>query len=293
MVEELSTEQLDVNLCCEILGVSTAGYYSWLKRPPSKRRQRDLVLCELVAKIHNESRGTYGSKRVHEKLKSIGEKCGKKKVIKLMKQQNLSGVARKKYRIHTTDSNHNLPIADRIFKVEDVSNQVTKPNQVWASDITYIPTKEGWVFLCIYLDLFTRKIVGFSMADNMRTEILINALEMSLGRQLVNSKEILSHTDRGSQYASKLYRDFLEENGITASMSRKGNCWDNAFAESFFHTLKVELVHRESFETRSEAMIKIFEYIEVWYNRQRLHSSLGFKTPVEYETEQLTKAHAA
>ncbi len=290
MVEELSKEQIDVSIACETFEVSCSGYYSWLKRPISARRQRNEVLCELITKIHKDSRGTYGAPRIHKKLNVDGEKCGIKKVVKIMKENNIRGIAKKKYKIHTTDSNHDLPIADRVFKVENVAAQVTKPNQVWASDITYIPTKEGWVFLCIYLDLFTRKVVGFSMADNMKTDLLINAMEMALGRQIVNGAELLGHSDRGSQYASEAYREYLKTNGITASMSRKGNCWDNAFAESFFHTLKVELVHRENFKTKSEAKSKIFEYIEVWYNRQRMHSSLGYKTPVQYEYEQLTNA---
>lgn len=290
MVEELSNEQIDVRQICEVFEVSSSGYYSWLKRPVSQRKQRDEVLCDLIGSIHKQSRGTYGSPRMHRKLKEIGERCGIKKVAKLMKEKNLRGLAKKKHHVHTTDSNHDLPIAERVFKVENVTEQVTKPNQVWASDITYIPTKEGWVFLCIYLDLFTRKVVGFSMADNMKTDLLINAMEMALGRQVMNGAELLGHSDRGSQYASEAYREYLKKHNIRASMSRKGNCWDNAFAESFFHTLKVELVYRENFKTKEEAKRKIFEYIEVWYNRQRLHSSLGYKTPVQYEYEQLTTA---
>lgn len=293
MVEELSIEQVDVSVACEVFDVSSSGYYQWLKRPPSKRRQRDEVLCELISKVHAESRGTYGAPRVHRKLKSQGEKCSQKRVARIMKNNDLSGAAKKKFKVHTTDSNHNLPIAERKFKIEDAESTVTAPNQVWASDITYIPTKEGWVFLCIYLDLFTRKIVGFSMRDHMKSDLLIEALTMALGRQKDFSIEnLMGHSDRGSQYASDKYREYLLENGITASMSRKGNCWDNAYAESFFHTLKVELVYREKFETKIEAMKKIFEYIEVWYNRQRMHSSLGYKTPVEYEQEQLTIALA-
>jgi putative transposase len=201
-----------------------------------------------------------------------------------MKKQGLRGVAAKKYKVKTTDSDHDLPIADRVFKTEAASEQVTRPNQFWASDITYIQTEEGWVFLAIFLDLFTRKVVGFSMEDNMRTELILNALQMALGRQqIVPDYELVGHSDRGSQYAAEAYRDCLESNGITASMSRRANCYDNAFAESFFHTLKVELVHRRNFKTRQEAMAAIFEYIEVWYNRERIHSSLGYKTPMEYE----------
>lgn len=291
MVEELSTEQVDVSVACEVFNVSTSGYYQWLNRLPSQRRRRDKVLCDLISKFYFESRGTYGSPRIYRKLKSQGEKCSQKRVARIMRENDLSGASKKRFKVQTTESNHNLSIAERKFKIEEVESTVTTPNQVWASDITYIPTNGGWVFLCIYLDLFTRKIVGFSMKDHMRSDLLIEALAMALGRQKDFSiKNIMGHSDRGSQYASEMYRQYLEDNGITASMSRKGNCWDNAYAESFFHTLKVELVYREKFETKAEAMRKIFEYIEVWYNRQRLHSSLGYKTPVEYEREQLTIA---
>lgn len=270
--------------CCETLGVSRSGYYMWLKRSPSQRKLDNERLLRQIAKIHRESRETYGAPRIFEKLKSEGENCGKKKVARLMKKQGLRGVAAKKYKVKTTDSDHDLPIAERIFKTENSSEQVTKPNQFWASDITYIHTEEGWVFLAIFLDLFTRKVVGFSMEDHMRTELILNALEMALGRQkMIPGNELVGHSDRGCQYAAEAYRQCLEMNGIKASMSRRANCYDNAFAESFFHTLKVELVNRRNFKTRQEAMNAIFEYIEVWYNRQRIHSSLGYKTPVEYE----------
>lgn len=270
--------------CCETLKVSRSGYYAWQKRSPSQRKIDSERLLRQIAKIHRESRETYGAPRIFEKLKSIGEKCGKKKVARLMKKQNLRGVAAKKYKVKTTDSDHDLPIADRIFKTETANEQVTRPNQFWASDITYIQTDEGWVFLSIFLDLFTRKVVGFSMEDNMKTELILNALQMALGRQqIVPDHELVGHSDRGSQYAAVAYRESLEHHGIKASMSRRANCYDNAFAESFFHTLKVELVHRRNFKTRQEAMTAIFEYIEVWYNRERIHSSLGYKTPMEYE----------
>ncbi len=284
MVEQLVCRELDLVTCCETLRVSRSGYYLWLKRSPSQRKIDSERLLRQIAKIHRESRETYGAPRIFEKLKSAGEACGKKKVAHLMKKQGLRGIATKKYRVKTTDSDHDLPIADRVFKTEIASEQVTRPNQFWASDITYIQTDEGWVFLAIFLDLFTRKIVGMSMEDNMRTDLILNALEMALGRQqIVSEQELVGHSDRGSQYAAEAYRKCLESKGIKASMSRRGNCYDNAFAESFFHTLKVELVHRRNFKTRQEAMTAIFEYIEVWYNRQRIHSSLGYKTPVEYE----------
>jgi putative transposase len=284
MVEQLVCRELDLVTCCQTLKVSRSGYYRWLNRCPSQRKIDNERLLRQIAKIHQESRETYGAPRVFEKLKSEGENCGKKKVARLMKKQGLRGVAAKKYRVKTTDSDHDLPIADRIFKTEAAAEQVTRPNQFWASDITYIQTDEGWLFLAIFLDLFTRKVVGLSMEDNMRTELILNALQMALGRQhIFPEHELVGHSDRGSQYAAEAYRNCLESKGITASMSRRANCYDNAFAESFFHTLKVELVHRRNFKTRQEAMAAIFEYIEVWYNRQRIHSSLGYKTPMEYE----------
>lgn len=284
MVEQMVCQNLDLVTCCRTLNVSRSGYYLWQKRVPSQRKIENEKLQLQIAKIHLKSRETYGAPRIFEKLKSMGENCGKKKVARLMKKQGLRGVAAKKYKVKTTDSDHELPIADRIFKTESASEQVTRPNQFWASDITYIPTEEGWVFLAIFIDLFTRKVVGLSMEDHMRTELILKALQMALGRQQIMSEdELVGHSDRGSQYAAEAYRKCLEVKGIRGSMSRRANCYDNAFAESFFHTLKVELVHRRNFKTRQEAMTAIFEYIEVWYNRQRIHSSLGYKTPVEYE----------
>ena len=199
-----------------------------------------------------------------------------------MRKNNIASEAVKKLKITTTDSNHHLPIADRIFGTENV-DAVMAPNQVWVGDITYVQTDEGWLFLAIYLDLFTRKVVGFSSDDNMRVELIMNALDMALGRQEVKEGELIAHTDRGSQYASEQYRKKIQLVGIIASMSRKGNCWDNAPCESFFHSLKTELVYRTNFKTREEAKQAIFEWIETWYNRQRLHSSLGYMSPIDYE----------
>ena len=273
-----------MNRCCRVLKVSRSGYYAWKKRPVSRRKEENKRLYEKIKLIHEESRKSYGLPRIMAKLKAEGSNCGKNRVSKIMRANKIVGVGRKKFKVTTTDSKHNLPIADRIFKNELAAEQVTKMNQYWASDITYIPTEEGWLFLCIFLDLFTRKIVGFSMKDHMRTEIVTEALEMALGRQVLKEEtNLISHSDRGSQYAAEDCQKVLVANKITASMSRKGNCYDNAFAESFFKTLKVELVYQEKFKTRQEAKAKIFEYIEVWYNRQRLHSSLGYKSPIDYE----------
>ena len=287
MVEQMVCEKIEVIITCEVLDVSRSGYYAWLTKPVSAREVENAALVIEIKKIHDESRGTYGVPRVYQKLKLSGKNHGRTRVSRVMKLLDISGVFKNKFKIKTTDSSHANPIADRILKTKDVTTHPTKPNQVWVTDVTYVSTDEGFLFLGTYLDLFTRKIVGFSMADHMRTELLFDALAMALGRQNLNTSELLSHSDRGSQYASDGYRTRLAELGITASMSRKGNCYDNAFAETFFGTLKNELVYRTHFKTRQEAMIAIFEYIEVFYNRKRIHCSLGYLTPVAYEEAQL------
>jgi transposase InsO family protein len=208
-----------------------------------------------------------------------------------MREAGIEGVARKRYRVKTTESNHELPIADRVFQVEEPATFPTRPNEVWAGDITYVPTDEGWLYLTVQLDIFTRKVVGYAMTDHLRTEAVLEALQHAIMSQgLDPERSLVSHSDRGCQYASEAYRTKLKELGITASMSRRGNCYDNAYAESFFHTLKVELVHRRRFRTRREAMAAIFEYIEVWYNRRRIHSALGYRAPMEYERAALQAA---
>jgi transposase InsO family protein len=283
MVAALALEKVPIGITTAVLGLSRSGYYAWKKRPESERKQESARLSAEIRSIFEESRGTYGVPRIHAKLRQLGKKHGKERVRKIMKKEGIPARRKRRF-VKTTDSKHDLPIAERIFQTENQETMPVKPNEVWASDITYIPTDEGWLFLAIFLDLFTRKIVGFSMSDHMRTELILNALEMALGRQ---STPGVGHSDRGCQYASGAYRERLAALGITASMSRKGNCYDNAFAESFFHSLKEELVHRRKFKTREEAMRAIFEYIEVWYNRERLHSSLGYRTPAEYELAHL------
>lgn len=276
-------EKISAALVCILLGVSRSGFYAWAKRPAPDRAAEEEMLIAKMREIHDASRGTYGEPRIRDQLKQDGQSLGKGRVVRLMKKAGISGILKKRYRVKTTDSEHDLPIAERIFKTEEPATHPEKPNQVWASDISYIPTDEGFVFLGTYLDVFTRKVTGFAVEDHMRTDLLLQALEMALGRQGLTAGELLSHSDRGSQYASDIYREKLKERGITASMSRKGNCYDNAFAESFFATLKKELVYRNHFRTKAEAKKAIFEYIEVWYNRRRLHSSLGFKSPVQFE----------
>jgi putative transposase len=283
MVEQMVGERIEVKLTCLVLEISRSGYYAWMTKPAGIREIENAKLVVEIKRIHTESRGTYGLPRIHQALLQDGKEHGKARVHRLMKRLGVSGVFKSVFRIKTTDSKHDLPIAKRLLKTEDETTHPTKPNQVWVTDITYIHTDEGFLFLGTYLDLFTRKIVGFSMADHMRTELLLDALFMALGRQnLSDPSELLSHSDRGTQYASDDYRAKLKELGITVSMSRKGNCYDNAFAETFFGTLKNELVYRTHFKTRQEAMTAIFEYIEVFYNRKRIHSSIGYLTPVAY-----------
>lgn len=276
-------EKVSIKVACRVLGISRSGYYAWLNRPESERKKQNDVLILEMKKIHAESRGTYGLPRIKEKLKAMGQNCGKKRISRLMESAGISGQNNRKFKVKTTDSNHSNPIADRVFKTEEIHTHPETKNKVWASDITYIATDEGFLFLAIFLDLFTRKIVGFATDDNMRTELILAALNMALGRQGLIDGELVNHSDRGSQYTSEGYRRILSTLGIIASMSRKGNCYDNAFAESFFATLKKELIYRGKFATKAEAKKAIFEFIEVWYNRQRIHSSIGYMTPVQFE----------
>lgn len=282
MVEDFHTESVPVRILCDTVEASRSGYYAWKKRPESERAASSSVLIARIRSIFEKSDRTYGSPRVTAELRAEGFTCSENRVARLMREAGLASESVRKFKIKTTDSNHNLPIAERIFETEHV-NAVMAPNQVWGGDITYVATGEGWLFLAIFLDLFTRKVVGFSCDDNMRTELVLNALAMALGRQDVEEGELLAHSDRGSQYAADEYRRKLIVAGIVASMSRKGNCYDNAHVESFFHSLKTELVYRRNFKTREEAKRAIFDWIETWYNRQRRHSSLEYMSPEEYE----------
>jgi putative transposase len=283
MIESMVGEKLPVKLCCQTLKVSRSGYYASLGRPESARKLKNDLLVSEIKQIHKDSRATYGLPRIQAELKNKGIPCGKNRLTTLMKQAGISGLSKRHYKVKTTDSRHAKPIAERVFKTEETATHPTGPNKIWAGDISYIHTNEGFLYLATYVDLFTRKVVGFSMADNMRTELLMSAIDMALGRQNPDTSELINHSDRGSQYASEEYREKMLELGVTLSMSRKGNCWDNAYAETFFATLKKELVYRVKYKTRKEAQKAIFEYIEVWYNRRLIHSSIGYMTPVQYE----------
>lgn len=289
MVEELKSELQDVKHSCLTLEVSTSGFYAWMNRPLSQRQGENERIWQKIKQHWEESRGTYGRARLTKCLQAEGEVIGKNRVECIMKRNGIQGKGKKKFKPQTTTSNHDLPVAERLFKTEEAGEQVTRPNQYWGGDITYVPTGEGWLYLAIYLDLFTRKIVGYAMQETLHATIVTEAMLAALGNQ-GSPEGLVMHTDRGSQYASDDYIRLLSENEITPSMSRKGNCYDNAMVESFFRTLKVELIYGRKFATRAEARSAIFEYIEVWYNRRRMHSSLDYQTPTEYELKHLNAA---
>lgn len=259
---------------CRWLNVSRAGYYKWLKNE-KKRLSKHVALLKRILEIFEQSRQTYGCPRVYEQLRLEGWKCNKKLIEKLMREHHISPKKRCKF-VTTTDSKHDSPIAPNLLE-RDFATQ--EPDEVWVSDITYIPTTQGWLFLCVFIDLYTRAIVGWSMSSTMRAEMVVDALRMGVERR--GRAPIVAHSDRGSQYASALFRDELERLNSLQSMSRKGNCWDNAVAESFFGILKSELIYREKWMSRIAVTTAIFSYIEGFYNKNRLHSGLGYATPEE------------
>jgi transposase InsO family protein len=264
---------------CDVLLVSRSGYYAWRKRPPSAAAQRRTTLTEQIRAAHQRGRATYGSPRVYRELLAQGTKCNRKTVAKLMKTAGIRAQTVKKFRVATTDSNHRHPIAKNVVNRDFAAPAL---NRTWVADITYVPTQEGWLYLAAVEDLYSRKIVGWSMSERIDSRLVVDALEMAVARQLPR-EGLIAHSDRGVQYASEHYQELLTRHGITCSMSRRGNCWDNAPIESFFATLKKELVHGETYETRAAARHSIFEYIEVFYNRVRRHSALNYLSPVNFE----------
>ena len=266
-------------LMCRVLKVSRAGLYAWRARSRlSATAREDAQLLPEIRSIHSASRATYGSPRVHAALRRRGIRISRKRAARLMRVAGLRGRLRRRF-CKTTDSNHELPIApnvlDRHFTVES-------PDRVWASDITYIPLASSWCYLAVVIDLHSRSVVGWALADHLRTELIEDALLVALGAR-VPERGCLHHSDRGCQYASSSYRGLCTANGMTISMSRRGNCYDNAAVESFFGTLKQELVHDARWTTLEEARAALHDYIEVFYNRQRLHSALGYRTPAEVD----------
>lgn len=280
-----------VALMCRVLKVSRSGYYAWRNRDESARVVKDHEIAIDILAAYEKSRGSYGSPRVHEELKANGVRCGRKRVARIMRKNGIRARTKRSFRV-TTNSNHAYPIAPNILNREFSPSAIGRPNRVWVGDITYIPTREGWLFLAVLLDLFSRRVVGWSMSYRMERRLTLDALSAALGNRSPR-RGIVGHTDRGSQYASGDYQERLKECGMICSMSRKGDCWDNAVAESFFATLKRELVDLCDWKTRDEARAAIFEYIEVWYNRERRHSSIGYMSPVNYELEMEKKGKAA
>lgn len=263
---------------CNLMGVSLSGYYTWRQRSPSQREQANRELVAAIRQVHKNSMKTYGSPRVHAELKAQGYTCSLNRVARLMRLHNIQAVQRRRYKV-TTQSEHPYPVAPNLLNREfDASH----PNEKWAADITYIWTDEGWLYLAVVLDLFSRMVVGWAMDASLESDLVEQALRMAMTHRCLGDA-LLHHSDQGSQYASLSFQALLADSSILASMSATGNCYDNAPVESFFATLKCELVNRRRYRTRAEARLDIFWYIEAFYNRQRRHSSLDYLSPLAYE----------
>jgi len=269
-----------IGLLCRVLGVSRAGYYAWRDRPVSRRRQQDQQLTQHIQDVHERSKGRYGAPRVHAELQARGVRCGRQRVARLMRTAGLQGKGKRKYRV-TTMSDPTYPLAANLLERQFGVNE---PNTVWVGDLTYLPTREGWLYLSVLIDLYSRRVVGWAMSERITTALPLAALEMAYkGRR--PAPGLVHHTDRGSQYASWSYQRALRRMGAVPSMSRKGDCWDNAVVESFLASLKRELLDGRVLESRAQARLEVFEYIEVFFNRQRRHSTLGFLAPVLFEEQ--------
>jgi putative transposase len=267
---------------CQALGVSRSGYYARKKRPPSARRRRDAELKPKVRQAFERNKRNYGSPRIMIELRREGERLGKNHVARLLREQGLKAKTKRRFRPRTTQSDPKLAAAPNLLA------EVPKPgapDQVWVSDITYLPTEEGWHYLAVIMDLFSRRVVGWATAPTLETPLVSKALERAI-RLRGHTPGLIHHSDRGCQYASHVYRNALSSAGISASMSRTGNCYDNATMESFFATLKTEVFNRTTADSRRHAELMVFDYIETFYNPRRLHSALGYKSPVEFETQQ-------
>ena len=272
-------ETFKVGRMCTLLNVSRSGYYAWLKRPQSRRSIENRSLEDKIRVFHAASYGIYGSPKIHKDLIDDGVRCGKNRVARIMREAGIRSRTKKKFKA-TTNSRHNLPVAPNLLN-QDFT--VDAPDRTWVSDITYIHTKKGWLYLAVLLDLFNREIVGWATSSRMTRQLAIDALQMALGHR-TPAAGLIHHSDRGSQYASGDYQKILSKHGITCSMSRKGNCYDNAVAESFFRLLKTEWVNHHRYLSRSQATRSLFYYIEIFYNRKRRHSALGYATPHDYKS---------
>jgi len=277
---QLHRHEFPVEKMALVFGVSRSGFHEYDKRGNSKREIEDQLLLDEVISIHKNSHCTYGRPRIIRKLKDKGFTCGTDRMIKLLKMAKISVKLKRSFKV-TTDSNHGLPVSPNLLKR---NFRAPEPNRVWVSDITYIRTQSGWLYLCVVLDLFSRKVVGWSMKKHMETSLVLSALRMAYETRKPKPG-LIFHSDRGVQYASIEFRQKLKEYHMSSSMSRKGDCWDNACAESFFSILKREFIYRLRFENQEDARLNIFEYIESFYNRQRIHSYLNYLSPEDYETQ--------
>jgi putative transposase len=274
-----------VTLMCDVFSVSTSGFYAWMSRPASEQERRREAILQEVRVIHAQVKQRYGSPRIHAELQARGVDCCVNTVARLMHDEGIAAKTKRKFR-HTTDSKHGRPVAANIL---DRQFNPSKSNEAWVGDITYIWTAEGWLYLAAVEDLYSRMVVGWSMADHMESRLVVDAMEMAVARRLPE-EGLVAHSDRGSQYASEHYQTLLLKHGVECSMSGKGQCWDNAPMESFFGSLKKELVYDADYRTREQGRASVFEYIEVFYNLKRRHSSLGYLSPAEFEKAEADRA---
>lgn len=285
---EAERANFSVPLMCRMLGVSRSGYYDWRRRPPSERHKADAGLTERIREIHNRSRGTYGYPRIHAELRSVGIRCGRKRVARLMREAGLRGCLRGRKR-HTTRRDGSAIAAPDLVKSHFTA---AAPNRLWVADITYVRTEEGFMYLAFVLDAHSRRLVGWAMAPHLRIELVVDALQMALWRRRP-APGLIHHSDQGVQYTSLSFGKRLEEAGVVPSMGRVGSAYDNSLAESFVATLKTELLYRGRWPTTAAARIAIFEYVEGFYNRGRIHSSLGYRSPVDFEEGRMRETTAA
>lgn len=281
MIKEESN-RFSLRMMCRMLSVSVSGYYAWLDRTPSVRKQKDYALSQKIKAIFDDEKGRAGVPRITKRLNSEGESIGRQRVARIMREHGWRAKAARKFKA-TTNSNHQLPVAPNLLRQNFVA---CKPNDKWVSDITYCWTEEGWLYLAVVMDLYSRKIVGWGMSERMTKKLVIDALQMAIwGRK--PPRGLIIHSDRGSQYCSQEYQQLLNRHGLICSMSKRGDCYDNAAMESWNHSFKVEAIHGERFVTRECVKKQVFEYIEIYYNRKRLHSMLGYKSPAAFETHKV------
>jgi len=271
---------------CRVLQVSTSGYYAWRNRSPSRRARKNSMLTEKIRQIHDESRGTYGSPRVHAALQAKGYAAGENRVARLMKEAGLRGVSRRKRPSTTVRSDTGRAVPDLV----DRDFTASRPDELWVADITYVPTQEGYLYLAVVIDAYSRKVVGWEMTGHLRAELVLEALDMAAEQR--SPEKTIHHSDQGCQYTAIAFGKRCKDEGVRPSMGSVGDCYDNAMAESFFATLECELIERDTFTDRSEARLSVFEFIEGWYNPERLHSGIGYQSPNRYEKEYHSRDHS-